>query len=378
MRTVLVAGATGLVGAAAVEQFAASGWQVIAVSRRSPEPVAAGSVRHVAVDLADPAACREAFGDLRDVTHVVYAALYEKPGLIAGWREADQMETNLSMLRNLMESLLAAAESLRHVTLLQGTKAYGAHVKPKIALPARERAPRDDHENFYWLQEDYLRAKADAHGFAWTIFRPQIIVGAAWGVAMNPLLALGAYAAIRRELGRPFSYPGGAPHVMEMVDPRLLGEAFEWAAEAPAAANETFNITNGDVYAWPEVWPSLAEAFGMEQGPDEPLRLAEFLPAHAEVWDRIVTREGLRPIPLLKFLGESHHYADALLRPGVEAIALPILVSTVKLRQAGFQRCFDTEDSLRDWIDVMVERRLLPTPKVRTAARPAAAVSEPG
>jgi nucleoside-diphosphate-sugar epimerase len=378
MKTVLVAGATGLVGAAALEQFAASGSQVIAVSRRSPETVTAGSFRHVAVDLTDSAACRQAFGDLPDVTHVVYAALYEKPGLIAGWREADQMETNLSMLRNLMEPLAGTAKGLRHVTLLQGTKAYGAHVKPNIPIPARERAPRDNHENFYWLQEDYLRAKADAQGFAWTIFRPQIIVGAAWGVAMNPLLALGASAAIRRELGQPFSYPGGAPHVMEMVDPRLLGEAFEWAAEAPAAVNETFNITNGDVYAWPEVWPALADAFGMQQGPDEPLRLAEFLPAHAEVWDRIVAREGLRPIPLLKFLGESHHYADLLLRPGMEAIALPILVSTVKLRQAGFHRCYDTEDSLRHWIDVMLERRLLPAPKERTGARAAAAVSNPG
>src|SRR5258705_9327361 len=124
MRTVMVAGATGLVGAGAMEQFAASGWQVIAVSRRSPEPVAAGSFQHVAVDLADAAACREALGGLRDVTHVVYAALYEKPGLIAGWREADQMETNLSMLRNLMDPLAEAAKDLRHVTLLQGTKAY--------------------------------------------------------------------------------------------------------------------------------------------------------------------------------------------------------------------------------------------------------------
>lgn len=364
MKTVLVAGASGLVGAGAVEQFAAAGLDVIAVSRRAPEPVAAGSFRHVAVDLTDPAACREAFGAMGEVTHVVYAALYEKPGLIAGWREADQMETNLSMLKNLMEPLTAAAKDLRHVTLLQGTKAYGAHIRPRIPIPARERAPRDDHENFYWLQEDYLRAKA-ASGFAWTIFRPQIIVGAAAGVAMNPLLALGAYAAIRRELGQPFSYPGGAPHVMEMVDPRLLGQAFEWAAEAPAAVGETFNITNGDVYDWPDVWPALADAFAMEQGPDQTLRLAEYLPAHADVWDRIVAREGLRPIPLLSFLGESHHYADALLRPGSDTIALPILVSTVKLRQAGFGACYDTEDSLRYWIDVMVERRLLPKPPRR-------------
>ena len=59
-RTVLVAGATGLVGLAAVEHFAArSGWQVVALSRRRPELPA--GVRHLPVDLTDAAACRHAW-----------------------------------------------------------------------------------------------------------------------------------------------------------------------------------------------------------------------------------------------------------------------------------------------------------------------------
>lgn len=360
MRTVLVAGATGLVGEAAVAAFAAAGWQVLAVSRRTPDPVPPGAVRHIAVDLTDAEACRAAFSGLTDVTHVVYAALYEKPGLLAGWREADQMETNLSMLRNLMEPLAAVAD-LQHVTLLQGTKAYGAHIHA-VPIPARERAPRDDHANFYWLQEDWLDAMARARGFAWSIFRPQIIVGAAWGAAMNPLLAIGAWAALRREQGLPLTYPGGAAHVMELVDPRLLGEAFVWAADAPAAALQTFNITNGDVFAWPEVWPAIADALGMDAGPAEPTRIAPVLADSAEAWARLAAKHGLRPIPLPALLGESHHYADALMRPGVEAISLPILVSTVKLRQAGFAPCYDSEDTLRHWLAVLAERRILPPP----------------
>jgi nucleoside-diphosphate-sugar epimerase len=356
--TVLVAGASGLVGEAAVTRFAEAGWDVIAVSRREPEPVK-GRVRHLSVDLTDADASRAAFARLRGVSHVVYAALFEKPGLIAGWREADQMETNLAMLRNLMEPLAGAGSALRHVTLLQGTKAYGAHIHP-VPIPAREKAPRDDHENFYWLQEDYLRDKAQEKGFKWTILRPQIIVGAAWGAAMNPLLAIAVYAAIRRELGLPFTYPGGAPQVMELVDPRLLGDAFLWAAEAKAAANETFNITNGDVYAWSEVWPALARAFAMEQGPDETLRIAPYLLEHADVWNRVVAREDLREIPLERLLGESHHYIEALLRPGVTEVSLPILVSTIKLRQAGFGGCYDSEDTLRHWLGVLAERKLIP------------------
>ncbi len=361
--TVLIAGATGLVGESALHRFAAlPGWDAIGLSRRTPEPAPEGSFRHLALDLTDAAAAKAAAADLAQVTHVVYAALYEKPGLIAGWREADQMATNLAMLENLMGPLAAAAPNLQHVTLLQGTKAYGAHVRSGIPLPARERAPRDAHENFYWLQEDYLNALAARRGFRTTIFRPQIIIGAAAGVAMNPLLAFGAFAAIRREEGKPFSYPGGAMQVMELVDPRLLAHAFEWAAEAPAAAGQTFNVTNGDVFAWREVWPAMAAAYGMDQGADEPLRLADYLPARADVWDAIVRREGLRPIPLDRFLGESHHYADALLRTGVVTLSQPILVSTIKLRRAGFSDCIDSEDSLRHWIAEMARRRLVPPP----------------
>jgi nucleoside-diphosphate-sugar epimerase len=360
MGTVLVAGASGLVGEAAVEAFARRGWEVIAVSRRPPEPVGGTATRHIALDLTDAAACRAAVSGLSEVTHVVYAALFEKPGLIAGWRERDQMDTNQAMLRNLMTPLAEAAKGLKHVTLLQGTKAYGAHIHPKIPLPARERAPRDDHENFYWLQEDDLRALAKAKGFGWTIFRPQIIVGAAWGAAMNPLIAIAAYAAIRRELKLDLAYPGGVAQVMELVDPRLLGEAFVWAAGAANAVGETFNVTNGDVYAWREVWPALAAAFGMTQGPDAPSKVAPFLTEHAQVWDRIVQKHGLRPIAIETLVGESHHYIDALLRAGVDVLTPPILVSTIKLRQAGFGDCYDSEDTLRHWLGVLAERRLIP------------------
>jgi nucleoside-diphosphate-sugar epimerase len=360
MPTVLVAGASGLVGEGAVERFAALGWKVIAVSRRPPEPV--GEFRHIAADLTDEAACREAFGALKDVTHVVYAALFEKPGLVAGWREQDQMATNQAMLRNLMRPLMEAAK-LQHVTLLQGTKAYGVHVRPNPPLPAREKAPRDPHENFYWLQEDDLRGWAAERGFAWTIFRPQVIVGAAAGAAMNPLLPIAVYAALRREEGLPFSYPGGATAVMELVDPRLLGEAFAWAAQSQDAADETFNITNGDVFAWREVWPAMAEALGLEQGPDETIRLVPYIMEREPLWRRIVEREGLRDIPLERLLGESHHYADMLLRPGFDRITLPILVSTIKLRRAGFGGCYDTEDTLRYWLGVMADRRLIPAPE---------------
>lgn len=360
MNTALIVGATGVIGEAALARFAASkDWNTIALSRRKPEPVANGRFEHHALDLKDSAACRALCNDLTKVTHVIYAAVSEQPGLVSGWRDQEQMQINLSMLTNLIEPLSEVA-SLQHVTLLQGAKAYGAHAGHRPALPARENAPRVQHENFYWLQEDYLRNKAQQAGFNWTIFRPQVVVGTTWGAAMNPMLAFAAYAAIRREEGKPFSFPGGELQIGEIVDAELLAEVFEWAATSTAANAQTFNITNGDVCAWREVWPVLAEAFGIEVGADEPMRLAEYLSDRSEIWDDIVQRHGLRPLKLLTFLGESHHYADILLRADARTIQRPMLLSTIKLRKAGFAGCRDSEEVLRRLGEEMKTRRLIP------------------
>lgn len=357
--TVLIAGASGLVGLAAVEQFLAEGYDVVAVSRTAPDVQGGGTWRHVALDLRDAGACRAAAAEFADVTHVVYTAVYEKPGLIAGWSERDQMDTNLAMLQNLMDPLCASASGLRHVSLLQGTKAYGVHLHP-MPIPGRERFARDDHENFYWLQEDYIREKSASEGWRFSIWRPQLIVGPNHGVVMNLPPIIGAFAAICREEGRPFGFPGGPSWVWEAVDTRLVAEALTWGASSPNAADETFNLTNGEVFEWRNLWPSFAETLGVEAGPDEPLSLAEFLPAKAEVWERIVDKHDLRRVSMRELLGESHHYADFCFAYGAQTVPPAAFVSTVKIKQAGFCGVYDTEETFRYWLQDLIRRKVLP------------------
>jgi nucleoside-diphosphate-sugar epimerase len=354
---VVITGASGLVGTASLEKFLGEGWDVVAVSRRKPEVRSRRPFQHVAVDLRDEAAGREALGALSGVTHVVYAAVYEKPDLVAGWHDRDQMETNETMLRNTVEPL-AAAGALRHVSILQGTKAYGVHLHP-IPIPARERDPRDDHENYMFRQEDYLRAAAGRHGFAYTVWRPQVVIGPNVGVELNIIPAIGAYAAIAREEGLPFSFPGGPSFVWEAVDVRLLADALAWAATAPQAADETFNITNGDVFEWRNLWPALAETLGVETGPDRPLPLTSYLPEKAGVWDKVVAKYDLRPLSLDRVIGKAHQHADFAFAYGAEA-GPRAFVSTIKLRQAGFTEVMDTEDSFRHWLQDLIDRRILP------------------
>ncbi len=359
--TVLIAGASGVIGAAAIEHFANLGWRVIGASRRPADVEPGVTYQHLALDLRDAAACRAASDTFAGVTHVVYAALYEKPGLVPGWREQDQMTTNLAMMRNLMDPLRAAATGLRHVSVLQGTKAYGVHVHG-IEIPCRENRPRDRHENFYWLQEDYIRAAQQGADWTFTIWRPQVVFGGATGVAMNLIPIIGAYAAICREQGLPFQCPATVPNILEAVDTDLIAKALAWAARAPGAANETFNITNGDVFIWRNVWPAIARAVGLEPAyGDAPITLSAFLPAHAKVWDAIVARHDLRPISMETLVGESHHYADFVFGfGGAEPSA--VLVSTTKLRQAGFGDCVDTEVMFRSWLKRLADRKVIPQP----------------
>jgi nucleoside-diphosphate-sugar epimerase len=373
MPSALIAGASGLVGNATLERLLGrSGFnEVVALSRRRPEIDSTRSFRHLSVDLRDRAAAQEALGSVGDITHLVYAALFEKPGLVPGWLERDQMETNLAMLQNCLEPLLAK-RSLRHVTVLQGTKAYGIHVHP-MPIPARERAPRDEHDNFYWLQEDYLKEKARGHGFAWTILRPQLIIGRPWGVAMNLPPIIGAYAALRREEGKPFSFPGGVSYVWEAVDARLVAEVIEWAGESAAAVNEHFNVTNGDVFEWRNLWPGMAEVLGVEVGPDEPMSVVEYLADKEELWSRVQEKHSLRRIPLADIVGESHHYAEFCFACGAEEPPPPAFSSRIKLQQAGFTGCFDTQETFNYWLQDLIGRRLIPglvSEKVHTSRGP--------
>jgi nucleoside-diphosphate-sugar epimerase len=357
-RKVLVAGASGLVGHAAVRHFSRlPDCEVVAVSRRIPDKVP--GAEFISADLLDQRTCADIFSRMSDVTNVVYAAVNEKPGLMDGWLDREQMQTNLVMLQNLFEPLESVAKNLQHVTLLQGTKAYGAHLGP-IPLPARERSKRHPHENFYWLQEDYLRARQPGKQWAWTILRPQLVIGPAVGSNLNVIPAIGVYAALRREAGLQLSYPGGPRLLTEMVDVDLLARAMQWAADTPACRNEIYNITNGDVFVWDEIWPTIAEALGMNIGEPEAHVLAEEMPGQAAQWAEVVRKYTLRaPEDVHAFVGESFYLADFVFntRGSHEGV---MLVSTIKARQHGFHDCIDTEDMLRKWFRRFQELKLLP------------------
>src|ERR1039457_4923742 len=150
-RTVIVAGAHGVAGRAALEHYATlPGTVVYGLSRRSAPR--SGKIHHISVDLLNPDDIRAKLGHLSAATHLVFGAYIEKP------TAAEKTAVNVEILRNLLDVLEKTAPALKHITLYQGGKAYGADLGP-FKTPAREDDPRLMPPNFYYDQEDLLRAR---------------------------------------------------------------------------------------------------------------------------------------------------------------------------------------------------------------------------
>ncbi len=180
---------------------------------------------------------------------------------------------------------------------------------------------------------------------------------------MNPIPALGAYAALLRERGEPLLFPGQdtLPGLHEALDARIMAEALAWAALSPAARGGTYNVTNGDVFIWENAWPAIARAVGMEPGEHRPLLLSEELPARQAEWAAIVAKYALAaPASIIDFAGlNSLTYTDMVLRSGGRA-PVPLLNSTIAIRQAGFNGCIDTEDMFTSLFRELQAQRMLP------------------
>lgn len=306
----LVIGATGITGGAVLRRLVSGGVEAYGVAR-SPGELEPGA-RPITADLLDRDGLIAALADLRP-THVYYTSWARRA------TETENCEVNARMMRNLFDALEPAG-SVRHVALVTGLKhylgpfdAYGQGAVPDT--PFLETEARLPGENFYYAQEDELFAAAGRLGFTWSVHRSHTVIGFAVGNAMNMALTIGAQAAISRELGRPMVFPGSEVQwngVTDLTDADHLADHMVWASTTPAAADEAFNVVNGDVFRWRRLWPQVAEHLGVEAEGfvGEPRPVEQQMAGLEDVWDRIVEQEGLQQPDLSKVASWWHTDLD--------------------------------------------------------------------
>lgn len=351
-RTALVAGASGIVGSATADLLVARGWTVHGLARR---PVEQAGVAPIAADLTDAAATAQALGDVHPDAVFITTWLRQDS-------EAENIRVNSAMVRNLLDGL-PKPTGPRHVALVTGLKhylgpfeAYGKGVLPQT--PFREEQGRLDVENFYYAQEDEVFAAAARDGFTWSVHRPHTVIGKAVGNAMNMGTTLAVYATLCRETGRPFRFPGSPAQwsgLTDMTDAGQLARHLLWAAETPAAANEAFNIVNGDVFRWQWMWARIAQWFGLEPAPfDGTVQpLAVQMAEDAARWQRIAEREGLAEPTLARLASPWHSDAD-LGRP------IEVVTDMSKSRRLGFTAYQPTDDAFFALFERLRADRLIP------------------
>src|SRR3977135_1778131 len=221
--------------------------------------------------------------------------------------------------------------------------------------PAKETDPRLIAPIHYHQQEDILAKWAPENGASWTVLRPHLVMGPSLNSPMNLVTSLATYAAMSRELGLPLRFPGtkeGWNPLQETTDAELFGRATLWALGEDKARNEIFNVSNGDVYRWRQLWNELAAFYDLPIA--EPLAMSTVseMSEKGPLWDSMVARYGLHATPYEQIANWS--FVDWMLNFGEETIQ-----STIKIRQAGFADCIDTHQSFRRQLTRLRDLRIV-------------------
>lgn len=351
-RHALIAGVSGIVGRHLAELLTATpGWTVTGISRHSHDLPA--GVAHIPVDLTDDGATRLALADVA-ATDIFITAWLRQP------TEAENCRVNAGMVRNLLTAL--ESKPVRHVGLVTGLKHYmgpfEAYAKARPITPFREEQPRLSYQNFYYDQEDEVFAAAERQGFGWSVHRPHTLIGYAVGNQMNMAATLGAYAAICKETGRPFVFPGSPEQyqaVVDVTDGRIIAKHLLWAATEPAARNNAFNIVNGEVFRWNWLWPKLAAHLHVDTAdyPGRAQPLEEQMQGMEHVWDGIVARHGLQKNSLNTVASWWHSDADL-------GRVIENFTDMTKSRDLGFTAYQNTVRSFTDAFDKLRAAKVLP------------------
>lgn len=237
-------------------------------------------IQHVSVDMTSSASdiaqvLRKANVSADYVFY--YAYLSPKSGKSAMNPETAEelVEANVPPFKNFLGSLPLAGIKPKRILLQTGGKNYGVHIgRVRTSIVESDPQPRHLSPNFYYPQEDALRAFCDEHPeTAWNVVHPFAIIGATEHASMNTFMSFGIYAATQAHQGEPLKF--GADFTSWQFEAahstaRLTGYLSEWAVLEEDCANQSFNAQDGGLISWDRFFHELARWYGVAevQGPE--------------------------------------------------------------------------------------------------------------
>ncbi|OBT46792.1 hypothetical protein VE00_01989 [Pseudogymnoascus sp. WSF 3629] len=238
-------------------------WSTIHAISRSQKEEYPSTVKHRHVDLTGDA--NSIANELKGVEaeYLFFAAYIQKDS------EQESWDVNGALLKNFLEALkiTGANKKLKRVLLVTGAKQYGVHLG-QVKNPMEESDPwltgAEWPPNFYYNQQEILKKQAADGGWEWVVTYPNDVIGMARGNFMNLSTSLGIYATINKEINQELPFPGGENFYTRFdtfTSSKLHAKFALWAILAPKAANRAFNVVNGDVQSWQNLWPKLAARF---------------------------------------------------------------------------------------------------------------------
>jgi hypothetical protein len=102
------------------------------------------------------------------------------------------------------------------------------------------------------------------------------------------------------------------------------------------------------------LWPRIADMFDMSAADPVPTPLTVYMADKKEIWEAMVRKDGLQPVPYEQVA--SWPFADAILR----LMEFDNITSTIKARQAGFNDCVHTEDMFARFFAQLRTEKIIP------------------
>jgi nucleoside-diphosphate-sugar epimerase len=241
----LVTGGTGFIGSQVVDLLAEEGHEVLVFARRTELP---GRWRGRRVALAA--------GDLADADSLLAVmqgrdVLFHIGELKVTSRSAARK--NVRLVARIVGAL--GASGIGRLVFVSSITVAGV---PQT-VPAAEETPAaavlNDHYTAYKREGERIIAEG-AGDADYAVIRPGVV----YGPGSRSMRAMAGIIASAGAVGLPWVGRGG--NLMPLVHVKDLARAVVLAGTAPAAARQTFNLTDGERHTWQEFFGAVAATAG--------------------------------------------------------------------------------------------------------------------